>query len=169
MPRPKTKQELLDLGAKNYQILIEQIDSLTPAQQEATFDFNGRDQNIRDLLIHLYEWHQLVLAWEKANAANQEKQFLREGYNWKTYPQMNVEIWEEHQKTSLPQAKKLLEKSHHDVAKLIDKYSDKELFTKKYYTWTGNSSLGSYLVSATSSHYDWASKELKKYLKSLGS
>ena len=42
---------------------------------------------------------------------------------------------------------------------------DEELFTKKKYHWTGSTSLGSYLVSATSSHYDWALKLIRKSIK----
>ncbi|MDR1911573.1 MAG: ClbS/DfsB family four-helix bundle protein, partial [Helicobacteraceae bacterium] len=36
-----------------------------------------------------------------------------------------------------------------------------ELFTKNKYEWTGTTSLGSYLISATSSHYDWGLKTIK--------
>jgi hypothetical protein len=49
--------------------------------------------------------------------------------------------------------------------KIIQKHSDKELFTKKLYIWTGSTSMGSYFVSATSSHYDWLVKKLKKLRK----
>ncbi|MFC1239685.1 ClbS/DfsB family four-helix bundle protein [Treponema vincentii] len=44
-------------------------------------------------------------------------------------------------------------------------FSNEELFTKKVFDWTGTTSLGSYCVSATSSHYDWATKDIKKALK----
>ncbi|HOP45228.1 MAG TPA: ClbS/DfsB family four-helix bundle protein, partial [Flavobacteriales bacterium] len=40
-----------------------------------------------------------------------------------------------------------------------------ELFEKKRYRWTGSTSLGAYLVSATSSHYDWALKLIQKVLR----
>lgn len=35
----------------------------------------------------------------------------------------------------------------------------KNYFQKKVYKWVGGSTLGSYFVSATSSHYDWAIKK----------
>ncbi len=35
----------------------------------------------------------------------------------------------------------------------------KNYFSKKVYKWVGGSTLGSYFVSATSSHYDWAIKK----------
>ena len=49
--------------------------------------------------------------------------------------------------------------------KLAEKFSDKELFEKNVFPWVGGSTLGSYFVSATSSHYDWAIKKLKAHRK----
>jgi hypothetical protein len=60
----------------------------------------------------------------------------------------------------------MLEKSHNAAIKLIETFSDEDLFTKKRLSWTGNSTLGSYCISATSSHYDWAIKKLKTQIKS---
>jgi hypothetical protein len=48
---------------------------------------------------------------------------------------------------------------------LIERHSDAELFTKEHYAWTGRTSLGAYLVSCTSSHYDWALKLVRNGLK----
>jgi hypothetical protein len=59
----------------------------------------------------------------------------------------------------------MFKKSHKDVMALIEKHNDEELFTKKKYQWTGTRSLGAYLVSATSSHYDWGVKTIKPLKK----
>lgn len=75
---------------------------------------------------------------------------------------MNVAFWKKHQSTSLKTAESLLKKSHLQVMNVIADFSDQELFTKTYFDWTGTTSLGSYCISATSSHYDWAFKKLKK-------
>ena len=40
---------------------------------------------------------------------------------------------------------------------------NEELFSKGTYKWVGGSTLGSYFVSTTSSHYDWAIKKLKAH------
>ena len=40
-----------------------------------------------------------------------------------------------------------------------------ELFEKDVFDWVGGSVLGSYFVSNTSSHYDWAMKKLKAHKK----
>ncbi|MCI9384608.1 MAG: ClbS/DfsB family four-helix bundle protein, partial [Lachnospiraceae bacterium] len=44
-----------------------------------------------------------------------------------------------------------------------------ELFSKGVYKWVGTSTLGSYFVSTTSSHYDWAMKKLKAHRKNCKS
>ncbi len=69
----------------------------------------------------------------------------------------------ERAKTSYEKAVTMLKKSHDEAMKLIESFSNKELFTKKYFNWTGTTSVGSYCVSSTSSHYDWAIQKLKKH------
>ena len=61
----------------------------------------------------------------------------------------------------LEEATKLLEQSHEEVLELMEGFSNDQLFTKGFYKWTGGTSLGSYFVSSTSSHYDWALKNSK--------
>ena len=76
-----------------------------------------------------------------------------------------MKFWEKHQKTSLEDAKKMFEKSHADVLKLVDRFTDQELFEKGFYDWTGTTNLGSYFISVMPSHYDWAMKKLKVHKK----
>lgn len=78
---------------------------------------------------------------------------------------MNVEFWKKHQSTSLTEAKTKLKESHKDVMALIESYSNDELFVKGTLAWTGTSPLGSYCVSVTASHYDWAMKKIKVHIK----
>ena len=167
MARATTKEQLKQNGEENFQKLFTLIGSMTAEEQEKTFSFEDRDRNIRDVLVHLYEWHQLLLKWISTNQSKTKANFLPEPYNWKTYPQMNIIFWEKHQKTPLKEAVALLEKSHADVMTLIDTFSNEELFTNKYFSWTGTTSLGSYCVSASSSHYDWAIKKIKVHKRSL--
>jgi hypothetical protein len=165
MARATIKTDLLKDAGEQFDKLWKLIDSMTEKQQNDTFAFEDRDKNLRDLLVHLYEWHQLLLTWITANRAGEQKAFLPEPYNWKSYPLMNVEFWKKHQTTSLSIAKEMLKESHNRVMELIEPFSNDELFAKKYFTWTGTTSLGSYCVSATSSHYDWAMKKIKMHIK----
>ncbi|HCT91267.1 MAG TPA: hypothetical protein DF613_07800 [Lachnospiraceae bacterium] len=175
MGRPKTRADLLTAAAANYEKLNTCISGLTEQEMTTAFDFSGdmkkkeahwkRDKNLRDVLIHLHEWHLLLLNWVHANQKGDRKPFIPEPYNWRTYGDMNVEFWKKHQNTSLEDAKRMFQESHTGVVKLAESFSDEELFSKGVYTWVGGSTLGSYFVSVTSSHYDWAVKKLKAYKK----
>lgn len=169
MPRPTTKKQLNAGAEENFIKLFALIDSFSPEEQAKIFAFDDRDRNIRDVLVHLFEWHQLLLNWVKENQSGNKVNFLPDPYNWKTYPEMNIEIWKKHQNTPYDKSVTLLKKSHSDVLNLIESFSDEELFTRKFFTWTGTTTLGSYCVSATSSHYDWAIKKIKKHKKQLAS
>ncbi len=176
MGRAATKSEMRTAAIGNYEKMNALIADLTEKELSTAFDFSaddkkkeahwGRDKNLRDVLVHLYEWQQLMLNWVKANSSGEEKPFIPAPYNWKTYGDMNVEFWNAHQSTSLEEAKEMLEKSHADVLALAEPFSDEELFAKGVYPWVGGSTLGSYFVSVTASHYDWAMKKLKAHKKS---
>ena len=178
MPRPTTKPELIEAANTQFEKMWAMIATLDEAGQNAAFNFEDvpnkkeahweRDKNLRDVLIHLYEWHRLLLNWVAANQSGSNAPFLPEPYNWKTYGQMNVGFWAHHQNTPLPQAVALLQESHNKVLSLIDIFSDDELFVKKQLVWTGGSTLGSYCISVTSSHYDWAMKKIKYHIKFSG-
>ena len=175
MGRPKSKTDLISAAQTNYKKLNELIVSMSKKELNTPFDFSAdvnkkeahwkRDKNSRDILIHLYEWHQLVLNWVSSNMKGEERPFLPLPYNWKTYGDMNVEFWKKHQNTSLEDAEKMSGKSHEDIIKLAETFSDKELFTRDVFPWVGGSTLGSYFVSTTASHYDWAMKKLKAHQK----
>lgn len=175
MSRPTTKAELMTAAAGNYKNLNALISGLTEQELSTAFDFSAdekkkeahwaRDKNLRDILIHLYEWHSLLLNWVHANQNGDHKPFIPQPYNWKTYGEMNVEFWRKHQNTSLEEAKKLAETSHHEVLRLAETFSDEQLFSKGVYPWVGTSTLGSYFISVTASHYDWAVKKLKAHIK----
>jgi hypothetical protein len=165
MAQPTTKQELIIAGNEQFKKLWNLIESISEEEQNAVFLFEDRDKNVRDVLIHLYEWHQLLLNWVTANRNGESRPFLPEPYNWWTYSEMNVEFWKKHQNTPYGISKAIFIESHAKVMALIETFSEEELFIIKHFTWIGLSILGSYCVSATSSHYDWAIKKIKKHIK----
>lgn len=162
MPRPKTKQELLDLSEENYIKLLLLIDSYSKEEQEREFPLGTLNRNIKDCVMHLHHWHLLLLDWYKVGMCGQKPEMPAKGYTWKTTPELNKSIWNKHKNVELKKALPLFSESHKQVTKLILKHSNEELFTKKLYQWTGSTSLGAYLISSTCSHYDWAFKLIKK-------
>lgn len=175
MPRPRNKEDLLFAAEENFKKLNTLIDSLSEKEMTTLFDFSAdvkkteahwkRDKNVRDVLVHLYEWHRLMLRFIDGNADGKTMQFLPKPYNWRTIASMNQVFWEQNQETDMEEARKLLAKSHAEVLEKIQGFSNEELFLSKAFPAVGGSVLGSYFVSATSSHYDWAIKKIKAHQK----
>ena len=155
MPRPTTKDELLGVAGEWFQKLWKFIDSMSAEEQNAAFLFEDRDKNLRDVLVHLYEWHQMVKRWHHAGCVEGKIPVVPgEGYTWKALPALNMEIWKKYQDVPLSQAKEMLSDSHDMIIRLIESHTNDELFSKGRYKWTKSTTLGAYFVSGTSSHYD---------------
>lgn len=175
MGRATTKAELIQSAERNYEEMNALISSLTERELATAFDFTKmksrtqahweRDKNLRDVLVHLYEWHRLLLDWIRVNQKGENRPLLPAPYNWRTYGDMNREFWKKHQNTTLEAAKEMLEQSHREVMALAETFTERELFEKGVFSWVGSSTLGSYFVSNTASHYDWAIKKLKAHRK----
>lgn len=177
MSRPQTKNDLIEAADLNYNKLLTLIDSMTEIELNTEFDFSAdtkkkeahwrRDKNLRDILIHLHEWHNLMLEWVANNKAGLRKPFLMEGYNWKTYGDMNILFWKRNQTVTLDKALDQFKESHRKIMDVIQTMSNEELFQKNVYDWVGGSTIGSYFISVTSSHYEWAMKKLKAHRKMI--
>lgn len=175
MPRPRNKADMVIAANTNYDKLITLIEKRTDAEKNTPYDFSGdekkkeahwrRDKNLRDVLMHLNEWHRLLLEWIKNRENGSHKPFLPEGYNWKTYGDMNLLFYNRCQNVSEEEALKRFMDSHKRVMEALDTFSEEELFTNTYYSWVGGSCIGSYFISVTSSHYDWAMKKMKAHQK----
>jgi len=179
MAKAATKQDLIKQGNEQFKKMWNLIDSMSKEEQNAVFTFDTeamgkeahwkRDKNLRDVLIHLYEWHQLFLNWVESNQKGEENPFLPAAYNWKTYGDMNVEFWKKHQNTPYDKSKDIVKESHDKVMQLIETFSNDELFSKGRYKWVGGTTLGQYCTSVTSGHYDWGMKKIKAHKKTLQS
>jgi hypothetical protein len=96
MPRPTNKEELLKTAKETFDKLLPIISS------NITFDTKiseggkeshwNRDKNTRDVLVHLYEWHNLLTEWVSSNINGKTRSFLPEPYTWKSYGEMNIEF-----------------------------------------------------------------------------
>lgn len=177
MPRPRNKEDLVLAASTNYEKILSLIEKRTDAERNTAYDFSSddkkkeehwrRDKNLRDVLMHLNEWHLLLLEWIKNRENGSNRPFLMEGYNWKTYGDMNNFLCSRCQNISEGEALERFKDSHKKVMEALDTFSQEEMFTNTYYSWVGGSCIGSYFISVTSSHYDWAMKKMKAHQKNF--
>lgn len=166
MARPKTKKELLTQAQTEYDKLETIIAGLSEAELTGTFPFADRDHNIRDVIIHLHEWQNMMNIWYQDGMSGKMTVTPAPGFTWRTTPELNQQIWLQYQDVDIQQALKLLKQTHAEMIELINQHTESELFEKTY-TWTKTTTLGAYLISATSSHYAWALKKIRKYVKAI--
>ena len=141
------------------------IDILPATKLNAEFPEEYLNRNIRDVLAHLHHWHLMFLEWYTIGMTGQKPDMPAKGYTWKMTAELNREIRKKYDTVDIKKVKKILCESHAAIQKIIEAHNDEELFEKKRYGWTGSTSLAAYLISATSSHYDWAYKLIRKCMK----
>ena len=165
MPKPQGKHELLTACESEFAALVELIDGLPAEKQNMDFPAAMMNRNVRDVLAHLHHWHVLLLSWYETAEQGGAPQMPTAEHKWSETPALNREINKRYSKQSLKNVRAALQDSHAQIVELINGHSNKQLFTKKHYAWTGSTSLGAYIISNSSSHYGWARKLIKAATK----
>ncbi|GAB4424016.1 MAG: ClbS/DfsB family four-helix bundle protein [Anaerolineales bacterium] len=163
MPRPQNKAEILAESRKEREKLDNLLATLTSEQMTDPGALG--DWSVKDVLAHLYEWEQMVLGWLSAAEHGETPSVPAEGYKWSQLPALNEEIRQKHGSRSLNEMHKMYQESYAQIMKTIESISEDEMFTPGLHRWMNKNTLGTYFVSATSSHYRWALKELKKGIR----
>ncbi|MEM9035924.1 MAG: ClbS/DfsB family four-helix bundle protein [Actinomycetota bacterium] len=163
MGRPTNRAELLDAAAAEYRRLLEVVDGLPADRREVP---GACDRwSVKDLLAHLDAWHELFLGWESVGARGGRSEMPAPGVRWSETPELNARIHEQTADDPWDDVVARLDDSHRRVIAVIGGYDEAYLFTKRRFAWTGSTSVGSYAVSATSSHYAWASKLIRRWIR----
>ena len=161
--RATTREELLSSSDAGYVALGALLERLPDETLRAQFPFDDRDRCVRDVLGHLHAWHLMTFGWHEEGLRGDRPAVPAPGHTWRTLPALNLEIWSRYQGVDLATVRADLDTTHRRLGDVITQHTDDELFTKGLYPWTGSTSLGAYLVSATASHYAWALKKLRRF------
>ena len=163
MGRPTDRDELLERATSDFERLMAAVDAVPVEHRRDSSDYPRG--SVKDMLAHLDAWHRMFLEWERVGRTGEVAQMPAPGHTWKTTPELNMEIHARHLDDAWPVVLANLRESHAQVRSVIASYGDDESFERKRYRWTGSTSVGSYAVSATTSHYDWAMKHLRRSRK----
>ena len=163
MSKPTTKKEIIETAQKERAALEEFLDTLTP-EQMAQPNMIG-EWAIKDVLAHLIEWEAMVMQWYETGKKGKMPAVPSAEYNWGQLPALNHAIFVKYRDKSLAEIQKNFKASYKKILKTIEAISEKELLTRKIYSWTNNNLLAAYFISATSSHYRWARTTIRKAVK----
>ena len=163
MSRPATRSELLARIDSDFESLLVECDLVPPDLRCAEGACGA--WSVKDLLAHLDAWHELVLAWERAGRAGEPVAIPAPGLTWAQLPALNDQIWQRTRNDAWDDVITRLHASHAAIRAVVSDYSEEDLFSKRRFAWTGSTSVGSYAVSATTSHYDWARTLIRRFAR----
>jgi hypothetical protein len=166
MPRPTSKITLIEATAAERRTLDKLLEPLS--DEAMTLPGVCDTWSVKDILAHLLAWQQMVLSWYRAGARGEPVKTPADDLKWSETPILNQRIYERYRDVPLNAVKEGFEASHKEVLAVLDTISDEALTTPGYYPWTKSTTLLSYFVSCTSSHYHWASGEIKRWVKGRG-
>ncbi len=166
MPRPLNKKQLLTESQHQYEALDAWLSTLS-VDQLTTPGILG-DWSVKDVLAHLYEWQQMFFRWYAAGLRGETPAVPAEGFKWNQLPDLNQRIYETFRDRPLEEILNCFHASHRETIALIESLSDDALTTPGLYPWMNKNTLMAYLAANTSSHYQWAYKELHKGIKGSG-
>jgi hypothetical protein len=146
-----------------HKALEQALAALTPDQMTHVGPTTKR--SIKDVLAHIWEWEQMCLRWYQAGVRGKTPAVPADGYNWAQLPALNQQIFDKYHDRPLSEVLKGYRRSYRQMLKTVTALSDADLFGAERFAWTKKNTLGAYFVSATSSHYNWARKEVRKCVK----
>lgn len=165
MARPKDKSQLLSQMEQSFSALTAEVDELPLESRIAPGACEA--WSVKDLLAHLDAWHEMFLVWEETGAAGDKPDMPAPGFTWKDTPALNEAIFRRTRDDSYSDVVARLGDSYQRVRRILGGYDPEDLATKRRFAWTGSTSVLSYAVSATSSHYEWARKLIRAHSKSF--
>ncbi|MDX9808183.1 MAG: ClbS/DfsB family four-helix bundle protein [Acholeplasma sp.] len=126
------------------------------------FLYMDRDENIRDVLYHLYGWHQILTDLMTKNPKPPIE--LRPGYTWKNLTELNYKIKKEAESYTLHEVKHLFNQSHNHWMSKIAQLFDHTLNAVGLYPFTAPSNLGEFIHECMGGHYEWAIQTIEFHL-----
>lgn len=159
-----SKRELLERNEKEHQAFVELARSI-PRSRYREEGVWGDGWAIQDLLAHLMEWEQMFLRWYREGREGGKPALPAPGYKWNQIPELNRAIWRKHRRSSTKKVIEGFESSYEEILALVWQLSPEELLIPGHFAWTGKYPLTTYLAPNTGSHYRFATRVLKRWLK----
>lgn len=125
----------------------------------------GDGWTVCDLVAHLAEWQRMFLAWHEAGLRGTPSPMPAAGYKWGETPRLNRAIWRKHRSRSAAAVRADFDSGYSRILGVVEGLSPAQLLVPGHFEWTGRHGLVTYLGPNTASHYRFAIKALKRWLK----
>ena len=157
--RAKTKKELLESIQSTRANLEKKFSKLTQGQM--VWPGSMGDWSVKDILAHLVDWEQRFIGWYQAGQMGEIPKTPAPGYTWRELPKLNQQGYQQHKDQPLETVLEKFDESYLEILALVEGMSEREIFEAKFYPWTGDSALLPWIAANTSSHYNWARRNIR--------
>jgi hypothetical protein len=161
MHRRLSKAELLqEIGVERSRLdaLLEQLTPRQMTQAGATL----AGWSVKDILAHLIAWQQMNLDWYATGLRGETPEIPRPG----DIRKLNDRIYRKHRRRSLKAVLADYHAFHQKMLELIEEVPDRDFAALGRIAWTGPTwTLSDCINWNTASHYRWACKHIRKWLR----
>ena len=107
----------------------------------------------------------MFLGWYQDGLAGVTPKMPAPGYKWSELPRLNHAIWAKHRTRSMAAVQADFDAGYRQILQLVEALSPGQLLESGHFEWTGKHPLSTYLGPNTASHYRFAIKVIKRWLK----
>lgn len=125
----------------------------------------GDGWTVADLVTHLTAWHEFCLEWYLAGSQGRQVEMPAPGFNWSETPKLNREIQTRYCGAPPHASLDWFNTSHRKLVDLAASLTEDQLMMPGQYAWTGRNALVIYVAANTASHYRFAQKVLRRWLR----
>jgi hypothetical protein len=162
--RYRSKQVLLDDIRAEHDSLCALLHQI-PKARWREHGVWGDDWTVCDLVAHLAEWQRMFLAWHEAGLKGTAPQMPAPGYKWSEMPRLNRAIWRKHRSRAPAAVRADFDQGYRRILRVGEGLLPAQLLVPGHFPWTGRHGLVTYLGANTASHYRFAIKAIKRWLR----
>lgn len=162
--RYNSKQLLLDDIRTEHDLLCALLETIPKARWQEPGVW-GEGWTISDLVAHLAEWQHMFVGWYEEGLRGAIPRMPAPGYKWNETPRLNRAIREKHRSRSQAAVQADFDSGYSRIVRIVESLSPRQLLESGQYEWTGTHSLATYLGPNTASHYRFATRIIKRWLR----
>jgi hypothetical protein len=162
--RYRSKRDLLAAIEREHRTLVDLLATVPPARYREAGVW-GDGWTVNDLLAHLTEWEQMFLRWYREGRRGGTPAMPAPGYRWNETPRLNRDLQRIHRAASVRRVRERFDRSYRQILALARRLSPADLLVPGRMTWTGKLPLSAYLGPNSASHYRFATRVLRRWLR----
>ena len=125
----------------------------------------GDGWTVTDLVAHLAAWHRLFLSWYEEGLHDGTPVMPAAGFTWRELPRLNRDIQVRHRRRTFAAVRTEFNSGYRRIVSLVRGLPPRNLLAAGHFAWTGKYPLSTYLGPNTASHYRFARKVLRRWLR----